>query len=152
MQKTKKPASAGKTKQSSRVKTPYADAVALMKKAADVLTIGRGMIHITLVLAYALAVVVTLAGWLAWKVAHPPVHYFSTENGVITRIVPTDEPGWSQNDAIDFGARALRESFSLDFVHFREQTAAVRPYYSAEGYTGYVRGLESSNILSSIRD
>ncbi|HDY3422199.1 TPA: DotI/IcmL/TraM family protein [Escherichia coli] len=152
MQKTKKPASAGKTKQSSREKTPYADAVALMKKAADVLTIGRGMIHVTLVLAYALAVVVTLAGWLAWKVAHPPVHYFSTENGIITRIVPTDEPGWSQNDAIDFGARALRESFSLDFVHFREQTAAVRPYYSAEGYTGYIRGLESSNILSSVRD
>ena len=63
MQKIKKPASAGKTKQSSRVKTPYADAVALMKKAADVLTIGRGMIHITLVLAYALAVVVTLAAF-----------------------------------------------------------------------------------------
>ena len=105
MQKTK-PASAGKQNNRHGRKLLTPDAVALMKKAADVLTIGRGMIHITLVLAYALP---WSSRWRYWLVRRSPtpVHY-STENGVITRIVPTDEPGWSQNDAIDLVPRPAR--------------------------------------------
>lgn len=90
---------------------------------------------------------------LVWMVYHPPVEYFATENGRITRVYPTDKPVWSESEVRQFGADTISEAFTLDFVHYRNQMTAVSPRFSEEGFTGYNQALTTgSNILSLVRD
>lgn len=107
---------------------------------------------VLLCVAGALILSLTLNGFLAWKVAHPPVKYFSTENGRVIPIEPTDKPAFSDLDVAAFGSNKIRESFTLDFVHFRDQINALQDGYSAEGFAGYNKALTTSNVLSLIRD
>ncbi|PUW01519.1 DotI/IcmL/TraM family protein [Cronobacter sakazakii] len=89
---------------------------------------------------------------LAWMVYHPPVDYFATENGRVTRIYPMDKPAWSESDVRQFGADTISEAFTLDFVHYRGQMTAVSPRFSEEGFVGYNQALVSSNVLALVRD
>jgi intracellular multiplication protein IcmL len=103
-------------------------------------------------LAGALVLSVGLNGYLGWKVANPPIKYFTTENGRVIPIEPTDKPAFSDLDVAAYGANKLRESFTLDFVHFRDQINAQQDGYSEEGFAGYNKALVTSNVLGLIRD
>lgn len=82
-----------------------------------------------------------------------PREYFTTEDGRMTPAYPTNEPVWSESDVRQFGADTIAKSFTLDFVHFRNQMTEVSPRYSEEGYAGYNIALSTgSNILSLIKD
>lgn len=99
-----------------------------------------------------LAFMVCICGFLAWRVAYPPMKYFTTENGRVTPIYPLDEPAFSQSDVAHFGADVIRKSFTLDFVHFKNQMTALGDLYSEQGYEGYYQALISSNLLAAVRD
>lgn len=100
----------------------------------------------------ALVLALAIIGVLGWQVAHPSVQYFATENGRVIPIKPTDVPAFSDSDVSAFGADTIRESFTLDFVHFRDQTTKLSPRYSDEGYQDYYKALTASNVLASVKD
>lgn len=89
---------------------------------------------------------------LIWMVYHPPIQYFSTENGRITKVYAMDKPAWSESDVRQFGADTISEAFTLDFVHFRDQMTAASPRFSEEGFIGYNQALTSSNVLALVRE
>ncbi|MGC0928838.1 DotI/IcmL/TraM family protein [Pantoea agglomerans] len=92
-------------------------------------------------------------GLLFWAYIHLPQHYVATENGRITPFYPTDKPVWSESDVRQFGADTISKSFTLDFVHYRDQMTAVSPNFNEEGFAGYNQALTTgSNILSLVRD
>lgn len=99
----------------------------------------------------ALVLSLIIIGYLGWQVAHPPVKYFATEKGRVIRIKPTREPAFSVGDVAAFGADALRDGFTLDFVHYRDQMTRVEPRFSDKGYEGYYKALTASNILTAVK-
>jgi intracellular multiplication protein IcmL len=100
----------------------------------------------------ALVLAIVVIGGLAWQVAHPPAKYFSTENGRVMAIVPTDQPAFSDSDVSAFGADSIRRSFTLDFIHYKDQINSVKDDYDDRGYEDYYKALNTSNILSSVKD
>jgi intracellular multiplication protein IcmL len=99
----------------------------------------------------ALILSLLLNGYFGWLVAHPPIKYFTTENGRIIRVNPTDKPAYSQTDVSKFGADTIRESFTLDFVHYRDQTTKLGERYSEQGYSDYYTALNTSNVLAAVK-
>lgn len=100
----------------------------------------------------ALVVSVSANAYLGWMVANPPVKYFTTENGRVTKVVPMDKPGFSMSDVAAFGADTIRESFTLDFVHYRDQITQLGERYSEQGFADYNKALATSNVLNAIKD
>lgn len=99
----------------------------------------------------ALILSICLNGYLGWMVANPPVKYFTTENGRIVKVNPTDKPGYSQTDVAKFGADTIRDSFTLDFVHYRDQMTRTGERYSELGYQDYYKALTTSNVLAAVK-
>lgn len=93
-----------------------------------------------------------IIGVLLYFVLHPPVKYFATENGRITQVYATDAPIWNESDVSQFGADTIRYAFTLDFVHYKNEMTAVAPRFDHLGFDGYISALQSSNILSAVRD
>ncbi|EBQ5112759.1 conjugal transfer protein TraM, partial [Salmonella enterica] len=87
-----------------------------------------------------------------WKAANPPQSVIASDNGRIIPLPTINDPVYSDADIIDYGARHIREDFTLDFVHYREQINARRDSFSTEGFTSYYNALVNSNILANIRD
>lgn len=100
--------------------------------------------------AAGLFLALAVIAWLGWQNAHPPVKYFSTENGRIIPVKPLDVPGFSQQDVAAFGTDTLQESFSLDFVHYRKQMSRVQDRYSESGFGGYFKALTASNVFEQV--
>jgi intracellular multiplication protein IcmL len=100
----------------------------------------------------ALVLAIVVIWILGWQVAHPPVKYFTTENGRIVPVKPKDEPAFSDNDVAAFGADTIRDSFTLDFIHYQDQINRVKEDYDDVGYSGYYTALNSSNILASVKN
>lgn len=133
-------------------RNPYQNAILMMRKAEARADVASRLIRVTMMLAVISVVMAAMNGYLAWQVTHPPVKYFSTEDGRVIPLVPLDQPGWTQNDAVAFGSRTLMEALNLDFVHYRAQLSGVAPRFSADGYSSFIRALESSNVLSTVRN
>lgn len=100
------------------------------------------------------ALMVSVSGntYLGWVVAHPPVKYFTAEKGRVTPIIPLDEPAFSMSDVAAFGADTIRESFTLDFVHYRDQMTQLGERYSELGFQDYYKALTTSNVLNAVKD
>lgn len=130
----------------------YAHALSLQRQRELGAAFAHRCLTVAVWLCVALVLSLVLNGYLGWQVAHPSVKYFSTENGRVVRIKPTDEPAFSVGDVAAFGADTLRDGFTLDFVHYRDQMTRVEPRFSDKGYEGYYKALTASNILTAVKD
>jgi len=99
----------------------------------------------------AFVLLLMLCGALLWKLNTAEVKYFTTEGGRVVRVFPLDQPGFDLKDVAAFGADTIRESFNLDFVHYRDQTTAVSDRYSEQGYVDYYKALASSNVFAAVK-
>ncbi|MGJ3289484.1 DotI/IcmL family type IV secretion protein [Klebsiella sp. PL-2018] len=86
-----------------------------------------------------------------WRATDVQREYFATDSGRLVPLVPTSEPGWSQEDVLAYGSQTLTRAFNLDFVHYREQVSSLSPRFSEAGYAGYVNALNASNILDALK-
>lgn len=107
---------------------------------------------VALWLGGALILSISVNGYLGYKVANPAVKYFTTENGRITEVHPTDQPHYSQTDVGKFGADTIRASFNLDFVHYRDQMTSAEARYSDLGYKDYYNALVASNLYAAVKE
>jgi intracellular multiplication protein IcmL len=130
----------------------FADAVEAQRQR----TLGAAFAHRCLAALLwtgaALVVSVSANAYLGWQVAHPPVKYFTTESGRVTPVIPLDQPGFSMSDVAAFGADTIRQSFTLDFVHYRDQMTQLGERYSEQGFKDYYKALTASNVLKSVKD
>lgn len=95
---------------------------------------------------------VPLTGFLAWKVAHPPVKYFATNNGTVLEIHPTNIPAYKDDDVVVFGEKIIQDAFRLDFKNYRAQISAMQQKFSEEGFISYYNALTTSNPFKAVRD
>lgn len=130
---------------------PLKNAINLMEQAEKRQNMAPDLMRSNLVLSIGLVVSIILNISMFWFSTHKERDYFATDNGRLVRLAPTSEPGWSQDDAISFGSKALTQAFNLDFVHYREQVSSIAPLFSEEGHASYIQALTSSNILEALR-
>ena len=130
----------------------FAHAVELQKKR----TLGADFAQLCLTgmlwVSAAQVLSVCVIGYLGWQVANPPVKYFTTEYGRVTKVFPLDKPGYSEKDVALFGADTIRDSFTLDFVHYRSQMTRLSERYSEVGFQDYYKALTTSNVLKALKD
>ncbi len=117
--------------------------------------LGAGFAHKCLSVAsrgsVALLMSMCLNVYFGWLIANPPIKYFATEKGRLVKANPTDQPSYSQTDVAQFGADTIRESFTLDFVHYRDQTTRLGERYSEQGYADYYKALTASNVFEAVK-
>lgn len=113
---------------------------------------ARTTLKVCLITTTCLMISLILNGYLGWKVAHPPIKYFATQAGRVIPLIPTDQPAFSLSEVSDFGAHAIREAFTMDFVHFKAQMSQASASFSEEGFKSYYQALSQSNVLAAVRD
>lgn len=142
--------------QSDAVAERDAAAFAVAIDAHTQRTLGVAFAHrcltVALWLGCGLILSICLNGYLGWKVANPPIKYFATQNGRIIEVHPTDQPHYSQTDVGKYGADTIRDSFTLDFVHYRDQMTKAGERYSELGYQDYYNALVTSNLYTAVKD
>lgn len=130
----------------------FAHAIELQRKRELGTAFAHRCLTAVLWLGPALVLSVCVNGYLGWQVANPDVKYFTTENGRVTKAIPLDEPGFSMSDVAAFGADTIRESFTLDFVNYRDQMTRLGERYSEVGFQDYYKALTTSNVLKAVKD
>lgn len=136
------------------VRAPDAYAAALRLQQDNELNaeFARRTLSVCLVLGAALFISIGVNGFLGYRVAHPPTRYFATTNGNIIPVVPTSLPAYKTADVMDFGARAIRNAFRIDFLNYRNQMSSHADDFSQAGFVDYYKALSGSNLLGYVKD
>lgn len=113
---------------------------------------ARKTLAVSLVLGAGLFVSVCINGLLGYQVAHPPTRYFATTNGNVIPIIPTSLPAYKTADVMDFGARAIRNAFRIDFLNYRNQMSSHADDFSQAGFVDYYKAMSGSNLLGYVKD
>lgn len=93
-----------------------------------------------------------LALAIGYKVTHPPVpQYFSmTPDGRMISQNPLNDPAVSDDFVLQWASNALRKSFSLDYMHWRDQLQTASNYFTPEGWKYFLQSLKQSNNLTTL--
>lgn len=130
----------------------FAEAHRLQEQQSLGARFARKSLSVNMLLGVALIGSIALNGFQLYQNAHLDNKYFSTQDGRITRIYPLNKPAWSVEDVSKFGADTIQQSFTMDFVHYRNQMTDVMQRYSDQGYADYYNALTKSNVLAMVRD
>lgn len=103
-----------------------------------------------------LILVLMLAGSLAVNVVQgvmrPTPRYFAvTDNLRIEKMRPLNKPVISQSGLLSWTTRKVTETFSLDFVHWREKLMDVKPAYTEKAFRQLIGSLKDSGNLKMLK-
>lgn len=107
---------------------------------------------VALVLAViAAAEAAALAGYIHY---HSTVYITvaATPDGRVIEMTPLDEPIMSDAALRNWTVSAVTEAFTLGHHDWRMRLAAIRQYFTGEGYDGYLQALDDSLYLDRIRE
>ena len=95
-----------------------------------------------------LGILVGAAGWLT----NPEPRYFAaTADGRVIEMRALDDPLRTTNQISNWTANAITAAFTMDFVNFRDQLAAVEPTFTGPGYDRFLEALQQSGNLESVQ-
>lgn len=129
---------------------PFAQALELQQRNQLNAGFARQTLSVCLVLGGLLAVSFGANIWQGYLVANPPVRYFATDGGHILPVSPTDKPAYTDSDVIDYGAKVIRDAFTLDFLNYRNQMSTHASDFSTEGFNSYHTALTHSNLYDYV--
>lgn len=110
----------------------------------------RAMIVIlTILIVCLVALTITVAYALSRE---PEPRYFAVENGRMIPMVPVSTPYIKPGDLNQWVARAIMESYMIDFQNFRARISENAKYFTPEGFDDYKRSLEESGRMKTIID
>ena len=92
------------------------------------------------------------AGAHGWHALHPPQpeYFATTADGRLIPLVPISEPYVAQETLLAWVTEAVTQAYTLDYVHYRKQLAAMRPNFSDEGFKHHLQALEAAGTLEAI--
>jgi len=95
-----------------------------------------------------------LTGMLYWLVSHPsqPKYFATTTSGELIPLTPLDEPNTSNDALLNWTAKVVRQAYTYDAVHYREQLARLEPFFTEKGYKGYLAALNASGNLNAVKE
>jgi intracellular multiplication protein IcmL len=93
-----------------------------------------------------------LAALLIYQFKNPPQpQYFAvTPDGRMINNYRLDDPVFTDDHVLQWTADAIRETFSLDYMHWAEQLQAVSGKFSGPGWKEFLKAFKSSNNLETL--
>ena len=84
--------------------------------------------------------------------SRPSPRYFAVTDGLrIEQMQPLSKPAISQSGLFNWTTRTVTETFSLDFVHWRDQLMEVKPDYTEDAFGQLIGSLRDSGNLDMIK-
>lgn len=79
-------------------------------------------------------------GYMFYQVANRPLPQFSAvqKDGSSMLLIPYDEPNLLPDTILRWATKAATLAYTFDFVNYNNQTAAVRPYFTEDGWNDYL--------------
>ncbi len=105
-----------------------------------------------LALVIVLIIDCALAGLLFYQIKHPPApQYFAmTADGRMIKNYRLDDPVFPDDHILQWSADAVRQAFSLDFVHWSAQLQVASNKFSNDGWKYFLEALKKSNNLETL--
>lgn len=99
-----------------------------------------------------LAINVILAGTILYQVANPakPRYFAVTADGRLIKIYPLSQPVVTDNFVEQWTANAVRQTFMLDYLHWRAQLQTASSNYTSSGWHSFLTALKQSNDLKTL--
>ncbi len=112
-----------------------------------------GCHFIKLALLLVLAAIGLLATAITYEFTHPaqPRYFAITADGRLIKIFPLTQPVVSDDFVTQWTANAVRKTFMLDYIHWREQLQSASNDYTSSGWHGFIAALEQSNDLKTLQ-
>lgn len=95
---------------------------------------------------------VFLAFTIIYKYLNPPQpQYFPTNRQYqMIQWHPLSDPIYDNNTILQWTAEAVREAFSLDFIHWRDQLQSASDNFTPSGWQWFLDALKKSGNLKSL--
>lgn len=112
-----------------------------------------GQRKLTFILLLSIAVNLLLVLLLSYLLTHPPKpKYFATSiNGRITPLFALDEPNQSDSAVLQWTNQAAIAAFTYNFVNYRTELQASSGFFTASGWTQFLKALKESNNLEAVK-
>lgn len=81
-----------------------------------------------------------------------PRYFAATQDLRIFELTPLNKPTMSQGGLLNWTTRTMADTFSLDFLHWREQLTDVRPNYLPSAFDSLLRDMKRSGIMAMVND
>ena len=87
-----------------------------------------------------------------YKITHPaePQFFPATENGQLFKAHPLYDPVLDDAYVEQWASQSLRESFSLDYLHWKTQLTTASYNFTTSGWHYFLDAFKQNNNLSSI--
>ena len=154
MFKSKK-ASKGKSKDTQKENEPTSKnsgkSVSIVRERND-LAYGLAKKSLTVSLASStLGILVIIAGSIA-IITKPDTMYFAVDpEGKIIQVDPVNHPMLTNTELNNWIARSVSEALSMDFINLSDDLAASQELFTPDGFDAFIRALDDSGNLDSIR-
>jgi len=91
------------------------------------------------------------AGVLLEQLLHRPLPVFAakqTTTGEILELMPYDEPNMLAITILKWASKAAVAAYTFDYLNYKAQIAAVRPYFTETGWKDYQQSVQE--LINSI--
>ncbi len=128
-----------------------APAVAAEKQRTKLLKWTGGILRSNYLLSASVFGLVVINSVSLYFSLNPVREYFAVDNGRLLPIVPLSAPYRTSPQVIQYVSSTLNEALALDFLNWRADQERVRGRFSKNGFASYLKALEDSGILDSVR-
>lgn len=96
--------------------------------------------------------IVILVCSLYYLARHPtkPLYFATDSVGRLLPEVSLDSPSMTTQQVSDWVVQALQDTYSYDFVNYRAQLQNAQKYFTAYGWSQYMKGLQQSDNLLAL--
>lgn len=91
------------------------------------------------------------AAWTAWS-TRPAPQYFLVQDGKVLSNVPVSQPISNSAQVSSWVSEELRNIFSFDFVHYKEQLESHKTSFTRQGWGAFLKALEDSKFVQAVRE
>lgn len=82
----------------------------------------------------------------------PPKYFSATPDLRLVEMTPLDQPLVSQGGLLNWASEVVTSTFSLDFLHWRNQLMTSKQNFFDDSFDGVLANMQSSGILTLIKD
>ena|SRR3990167_8953272 len=93
-----------------------------------------------------------IAGTILYKWVYPPqpAYFATTADGRMIMLHPLSDPSVPDNFVVQWATAAVQQTFSLDYVHWRQQLQEASNNFTPGGWKDFLTSLQSSNDLKTL--
>lgn len=107
----------------------------------------------TLSLMLATMLTVSLFTNLVQSCSKPEPRYYAVSQDLrVLELQPLNEPFVSQDGLFNWTTKTITETFSFDFVHWRDQLMSTRQNYTEQAFEDLIGSLKNSGNLEMVRE